>query len=155
LFEAVLAGLGQFGIITRAVVDLVPARALARVFQLSYTDNATFFHDFRKLIDRGEFDGAFNAWLPNGQGGFFYQLNAIKYFDPASPPDNDHLLRGLRVDPAAITVVTPDPPYLAQVEQIDFLIAFFRQLGLFDGVQHPWFDAFLPESQVERYVGEV
>lgn len=153
LFEAALAGLGQCGIITRAVVDLVPALPQARLFLLNYTDNATFFRELRVLLDRGEFDRLFNIWLPDASGGFIYQLNAVKYFDPASPPDDAQLLRGLSFDVSSSTV--SDSSYLDHVLNVDYLVDFLRQIGLWEGVQRPWFDVFLSESVIEQYVGEV
>jgi hypothetical protein len=39
LFEAALAGLGQCGIIARAIIDVVPALPLVQIFQIPYTDN--------------------------------------------------------------------------------------------------------------------
>jgi cytokinin dehydrogenase len=153
LFEAALAGLGQCGIITRAVVDLVPALPLVRVFQIVYADHAAFFQDLRTLLNRGELNEAFNVGIPNGAGGFGYQLNATKFFDPASPPDNNHLLRGLTVSPSAAQVV--DVPYLNYVLRVDGAIDFFKQIGLWNGVLHPWFDVFLPNETVEQYVGDV
>jgi cytokinin dehydrogenase len=153
LFEAALAGLGQCGIITRAIIDLVPAPALVRVFQITYTDTAAFFQDFRTLLNRGELNEAFNLAIPNGAGGFDYGLNAVAYFDPSSPPDNNHLLRGLTVSPSAAQVV--DVPYLNYVLRVDAGIDFLKQIGLWNGVLHPWFDVFLPNETAERYVGEV
>jgi cytokinin dehydrogenase len=153
LFEAALAGLGQCGIITRATVDLVPALPFVRVFQITYTDNAAFFKDLRILLNRGELDEAYNLAVPNGSGGFNYGLNAVKYFDPASPPDNAQLLRGLTVSPSAATVL--DVPYLNYVLRVDAGIDFLKQIGLWNGVLHPWFDVFLPNETVEQYVGDV
>jgi cytokinin dehydrogenase len=153
LFEAALAGLGQCGIITRATVDLVPAPAMARTYVLEYTDNATFFEDFRTLLDRGEFNDVFNMWFPDGNGGWLYQLNAVKFFDPRRPPNDARLLRGLN-RPASEAVAT-DSPYLNYVMRVDVVIDFFRQIGLWDNVAHPWFDVFLPDHSVERYVDEV
>jgi cytokinin dehydrogenase len=153
LFEAALAGLGQCAIITRAIVDLVPARQLARVFFINYTDNATFFSDFRRLLDRGEFDEAFNMWIPDGAGGLVYQLNLVKYYDPSSPPDNDQLLRGLSVAPSAAQVI--DLPYLDYVLRVDVLVDQLKAAGLWEGWQRPWFDVFLSNKVVERYVGDV
>lgn len=43
LFEAVLGGLGQFGIVTEATVRLVAAPAKVRGHELSYTDPSAFF----------------------------------------------------------------------------------------------------------------
>jgi len=153
LFEAALGGLGQCAIITRAVVDLVPARPLARVFFVNYTDNATFFADYRRLLNRGEFDEAFNMWIPNGAGGLAYQLNLVKYYAPSAPPDDDHLLRGLSVSPSAAQVV--DMPYLDYVLRIDALVDQLKAAGLWEGWQRPWFDVFLSNHVVEGFVGDV
>ncbi len=153
LFEVVRAGLGQCAIITRAVVDLIPAKTLVRVFQPSYTDNATFFADLRTLVAREEFRDILTMWAPNGTGGWVYGLSAVAYFDPATPPDAAFLLRGLSVDPANVPFV--DVPYLPYVLSVDTQIEGLIQEGLWDGVVHPWFDAFLPESAVERYIGDV
>jgi cytokinin dehydrogenase len=151
LFSAALAGLGQCGIIVRAIVDIVPAHPQSRVYLLTYSDNSTFFADFRKLLERGEFDGLYNVWVPDGSGGFVYQLNAIKNFDPATPPDDTHLLRGLHYSGAQIS----DSTYLDQVLTVDTLVDFLSSIGMFETLTHPWFDVFLPEDRVEAYVGDV
>jgi FAD/FMN-containing dehydrogenase len=153
LFESVLAGLGQYGIITKAVIDLVPARARARTYLLNYTDNATFFRDFRKLLRRGELERLYNMWIPDGSGGWVYQINAIKLFDLDQPPNDAHLLRDLQtgVSDAQIS----DTSYFDHALQVDMGIEFLKQIGLWEGVLHPWFDVFLPEQSTERYLAEV
>ena len=153
LFEAALGGLGQCAIITRAIVDLVPARRLARVFFINYTDNATFFADFRRLLERGELDEAYNMWIPDGARGLIYQLNLVKYYDPSAPPDDAVLLRGLNVSPSAATVV--DLPYRDYVLRVDALVDQLRAAALWEGWQRPWFDVFLSDSAVEQFLGEV
>jgi cytokinin dehydrogenase len=153
LFESVLAGLGQYGVITRAVVDLVPVKPMTRLYLINYTDSATFFVDFRKLLNRGEFGELYNQWLPDGAGGWIYQLNASVTFDPASPPNDASLLRDLNV--AVSDVQIQDIPYLQYIQRVDFGIEFLRENGLWDGVLHPWFDVFLPNESVEPYVDEV
>nr|CAB3475876.1 unnamed protein product [Digitaria exilis] len=50
LFDAVLGGLGQFGIITRARIPVVPAPARARWVRLLYTDAAALTGDQERLI---------------------------------------------------------------------------------------------------------
>lgn len=152
LFDHVLAGLGQCGIITRAVIDLVPAPKRARQWFLEYTDNATFFRDMRKLAERGEFDELYNLWLPDGSGGWIYQLNAIKFYDD-TPPNQARLLRNLNGTPGDPAFA--DNTYVEYILRIDGLIALYRQLGLWDNVLHPWFDIILPDRDVERYVNEV
>lgn len=153
LFEVMLGGLGQCGVITRAKVDLVPAKAMARTYQLHYLDNATFFRDLRTLVHRGELDGAFTLWVPNGTEGLAYQINAVAFFDPDQPPNNEHLLRGLSM-PAAAAVVT-ESSYLDWALRVDVLIDHYRLTMNWDELIKPWFDVWLNDAAVEQYVGEV
>jgi cytokinin dehydrogenase len=153
LFLVALGGLGQCGIITRAIIDMAPQAPQTRMFLLNYTDNATFFRDFRTLLRRGEFNDLSNLWVPDGNGGWIYQLNAVSYFDPANPPNNDHLLRGLSFDPTSVQVI--DNSYINYILRVDFQFDFLKAIGLWTGVMHPWFDVFLPDWSVERYVGDI
>ncbi len=152
LFELALAGLGQCGIITRAVVKLVPAPTSMRVYTIDYSSPAAFFADLRELLRRGELDDAYNFGVPDGAGGWIYQLTLAKKFEPGSPPNDNFLLRGLSVSPSAATV--SDVPFINYALRVDAAIEFFKQMGLWDGVSHPWFDVFLPERSVESYVTE-
>jgi len=151
LFEGVLAGLGQCGIVVRAVMDMIPAPTSARTFLLNYVDNAMFFDDLRTLLDREEFDGLYMIGAPDGGGGWVRQINAIKYHNGA-PPDPNVILRDLNLPPEAATI--QDTTYLDQVLAVDVIIDFFKSIGLWHGVLHPWYDAFLPEDEVEDFVGD-
>jgi cytokinin dehydrogenase len=153
LYEMALAGLGQCGIITRAVIDLVPAPPLVRVYTLNYTDNATFFSDLNELLERGELHDVYNFGAPDGAGGWIYQLTAAQPFEVGAPPNDAVLLRDLSL-PASAAEVT-DMPALDFALRVDSVIEFFKQIGLWDGVLHPWFDVFLPDHSVESYVGDV
>jgi cytokinin dehydrogenase len=151
LFDVVRAGLGQCALITRAWLDLVPAPPMARTYQLAYTDNATFFRDQRALLRRGELDRVFTLWAPAGDG-LIYILNAVKYFDPADPPDDGRLLRGLSVPPSA--AVRQDASYLDTVLAVDQVYAAYQAAG-WDRLIKPWFDVWLPDATVEPYIGAV
>jgi FAD/FMN-containing dehydrogenase len=151
LFDAVRAGLGQCALITRAWLDLVPAPPMARTYQLVYTDNASFFSDQRTLLRRGELDRIFTLWAPAGDA-LLYILNAVKYFDPAAPPDDQRLLRGLSVPPSA--AVKQDATYLDTVLAVDQVYAAYQAAG-WDRLIKPWFDVWLPDATVEQYIGAV
>ena len=152
LFEVLLGGLGQCGIITRATVDLVPAKSMVRTYQLHYVDNASFFRDIRTLAGRGELDGVFTLWVPESTG-FVHQINAVAFFDGSQPPDDQHLLRGLTV-PAAAAVVS-DSTYVDWAVRVDVLVDEFRLTMNWDELIKPWFDVWLNDRAVERYVGDV
>lgn len=144
LFEAVLAGLGQYGVITRATVDLVPAKPMVRSYTIPYADNEILFADLRMLLDRGEITDIWAQWLP---APF---IEAAQPFDPANPPDDTHLLRGLPTP-----IETKDRPFLEFAERVDDFIQELRETIDWDNLIKPWFNAWLPGSAAERYVGDV
>ena len=76
LFEAVLAGLGQCGVMTRAKIELVPAKQMARLYNPLYFDTATFFQDIRTLVDRNELSEVYNIWVPAPDGNGFVAAGA-------------------------------------------------------------------------------
>jgi FAD/FMN-containing dehydrogenase len=150
LFEAALGGLGQCGIIVRALVDLVPAHPKARTFLLHYLDAASFFADMRILFDRAEFDELYTVCMPPGSSTFVYQINATKFFTPGSPPDQAHLLRGLSL--AGTLAVPLDQNYYDYVTFVDRQVDLLRLLADWDRLLKPWFDVWLPDPVVEGFV---
>jgi cytokinin dehydrogenase len=153
LFEVMLAGLGQCGVITRAKMDLVPVKSMARLYTINHVNNAAFFNDFRTLINRGELDECYNLWVPFFGPTPAYQIQAVAYFDASQPPDTARLMRGLSVPHEDIQL--QDFTYLQWILSVDFQIDALRQLFAWDALIKPWFDVWLPESTVEQYVGEV
>ena len=66
LFNALRAGLGQVGIITRATLNLMPAPARVRRCQLFYADQATLTADQRKVLNERQFQHIQGKFIPNG-----------------------------------------------------------------------------------------
>lgn len=148
LFNAVLGGLGQCGVITRARIDMLPAPTRVRTYQLTYTDSAALFKDLRLLRDRGEVDKLYCLWQ-SIETNVSHQLHAHVYYDLDSPPHDTFVLR----DVSAAPVIT-DQTYLEHVLSDDSAIEGFRALG-YDSYIKPWFDVWLPDSSVESYVEHV
>ncbi|MFD0560619.1 FAD-binding protein [Kitasatospora saccharophila] len=94
LFKAALGGLGQCGIIVRAKLDLVPAQPEMRTYQFTYPTGDGAVGDLRTLTERGEVLGAYLTWAPAATS-FVGQLIISVPVTPGSPPDGEHLLRGL------------------------------------------------------------
>ncbi len=153
LFEAVLAGLGQFGIITEATVALTPAPATVRGYSIPYRDPAAFFADLRTLVRRDEVTEVYGDWWRPGEAGGTHHLNAFVFARPGERVDDAHLLRGLTVAPPAATV--RDAGYLEHVSRIDVAVAELRDRLGWDALAKPWVTAWLPDSGVEAVVGEV
>lgn len=113
LFHAVLGGLGQFGIITQAIIALEPAPTMVKWIRALYSDFSTFANDQEKLISsKNSFDyvegfviinrtGLLNNWRSSfrpkdpvqanqfvSEGRTLFCLEVAKYF---SPEESDHI----------------------------------------------------------------
>jgi len=151
LFEAARSGLGQFGLIVRARVRLVPAPPNARLYQAFYTSLQAFLSDLESLIDDGRFDTVQGFAVPDGAGGWLYQLETTKYFSPGDEPDDAALLSGLAFNPG--TQSAQDMAYFDYLNRLAPLVAFLRQIGVWD-FPHPWVNLFVPAANAQTLIGE-
>ena len=148
LFDAVLAGRGQCGVIVRAVLNLIPAPATVRFFDLLYVDLATFAADARTVVRDGRFDTLQGLVVPSPAGGWAYLLEATS----CSGRGDDALLAGLRDIRSEATI--SDMQFAAYAKRLDPIVAAQKASG--DWARpHPWFDAWLPDRHAEAYAGRV
>jgi cytokinin dehydrogenase len=149
LYDAVRAGLGQVGVITRATLKLIPAPEKARRYMRSYPDLRTLLADERLLAADNRFDAVQGAILPTPTGWTF-RLDALSYFSTDNPPDDNALLAGLSDDRSAAK-----PSTLSYVDYLNRLAALERLLRS-NGQwfhPHPWLTTFVGDSNVESVVG--
>jgi cytokinin dehydrogenase len=152
LFDAVLGGLGQVGILVRATIRLIPAPASARGYQLYYPDLGTYLGDQRQLLADGRFSSLQGQAVPAAGGGWEFFVDAAAYYSAPGAPDDAALLSGLRFDPAR-TVIT-DYSYLDWVNRLAPTVDFLKQIGAWY-LPHPWINLFLPDSRTEALVADV
>lgn len=147
LFDAVRAGLGQVGVITRATLRLVPAPAEVRRFVLAYGDLSALLRDERRLVADQRFDVVQGAAVPTPKGWSF-RLDAMKK-TPGSVPDDAPLLAGLSDDRPRIQASTL--PYIDYLGRLGALEQALRNNGQWF-FPHPWLTTFIGDSQVETFV---
>lgn len=152
LFAAVLAGLGQCGIVVRATIRLIPATTHARVFLLFYSDLSAFTRDQCLLIASERFNYVEGQVVPDISGGWRYMLEAASFYLPPDEPDNDRLLAGLSYSQG--TAQIEDKSYFDFANRLAPTVAFLKESGLWS-YPHPWLDLFVPGTAVDRYVGEI
>lgn len=152
LFNAVRAGLGQFGIVVRARVRLVPVPPKVRVYSALYTTAATFMADQEMLIDDGRFDYVEGSVQPAEGGGWAFALEAVKYFTPGAEPDDAAMLAGLSFVPG--TASSSDSDYFDFANRLAPVIDFLSQIGVWF-FPHPWLNLFLPGPAAPAFVEEV
>ncbi len=151
LFDAARSGLGQFGLIVRARVRLIAAPPNARLYHAFYSSLPAFLSDLEKLIDDGRFDTVQGFAVPDGSGGWLFQLETTKYFSPGDEPDDAALLSGLNFNPGTHTA--QDMTYFDYVNRLAPLVEFLRQIGVW-AFPHPWVNLFVPASNAQKLIGE-
>ncbi|MEV8377359.1 FAD-binding protein [Kribbella sp. NPDC056861] len=156
LFEAVLGGLGQFGIITKATVRLGAAPEKVTGYELAYPEIADFFHDFRTLLQRAEISEIYGDWWRPGEQGEVQHLSAFTFHSTEQPPDDQHVLRGLTPSAAETSAVEiSHADFLPHVARIDVAVDELNNSLDWGNLAKPWFTVWLPEETVEHYVTEV
>lgn len=153
LFEHVLAGLGQCGMIVKATLQLLPAQSHARVFHLVYPHLSALIQDQQLLLREHRFDFLAGHIQLTPQETWSYILEAVSFYTPSiAEPETEHLLKQLCFLPGSER--REETSYLAfsrrVVDQVDQL----KAMGIWQR-PHPWFDVFVPTSQIEQYVNEI
>jgi cytokinin dehydrogenase len=146
LFTSVLAGLGQYGIIVKATIRLIPARSHACVSRVFYPTLAALIHDADLAMRENRIDGmrGYIAVTPEDEWRYMLEFTTF-YASSTDQPDQARLFRGLN--------------FLHNSEQIE-------QMTYFDycnrvtpeeswNLTHPWLALFLPASTVADYVNAV
>lgn len=150
LFDAVRAGLAQCAIITRATLRLMRAPERVRRYLLSYPDLASLTADQRRALDEARFDQLQGAVVPDGAGGWRYQLEAGVFYDSSAPPDDKALLAGLADKREAVSDLAfgEDANAFARLEKL------LRSNGQWFN-PHPWLLTYLPGSNALEVASEV
>ncbi|NRQ30892.1 FAD-binding protein [Nonomuraea sp. NN258] len=150
LFDAVRAGLGQVGIITRATLRLTAAPAAVRRYQLVYSDLGTMLTDQRRLLDEARWDYLHGFAVPGREGGWTYLVDGSALFSDVAP-DDDAMLAGLADDRAKATIGTHD--YRAYTDRFTALENTLRDAGRWDS-PHPWLFTFVGASRAGAVLAE-
>ena len=151
LFEAVLGGAGQCGIIVRAKLRLVPARAQAKVYLLFYDDINLYVADQRMLLRDGRFNYLQGQVVRNDSNtAWRFMIEAAAYYTPPAEPNDDVLLAGLR----GTGLQTSVHSYRDWQFRLDPTVAFLKSLGVWQ-LPHPWVTLFFPASEAIGYMSDV
>lgn len=152
LFNSLLGGLGQFGLIVQATLPLIPAPTNARVYQLSYTSLQQYIADQDRVVIDGRFSYLEGQVVPNPSGtGWTYLLEAASYYMPPEFPNDSLLLSDLSPDGE---IVTSEFSYFDWQNRLAPVVASLQESGVWE-FPHPWLNLFLPSTQVESYIQTV
>jgi FAD/FMN-containing dehydrogenase len=152
LFDGVRAGLGQCGIVTRATLRLVRAPERIRRFQLFYPDLPSLAADQRRVLMEGRFDQLQGAILPDGSGGWRYQLDGAVSYGSGSVPDDKAVLAGLSDQRGAAVII--DLTYREDALAFEKFETLLRSKCQWFNPQ-PWLLTFLRGGNAERVAGDI
>lgn len=163
LFWAAIAGLGQFGIITRARLQLRRFKPMTRSYYLLYDDLRVFLEDAKRSMDSGKWDHLESWGAPCAQGTrpvagrrqvfarWFYPFHLTVEYDPASPPDDAKLLEGLR---PYENVYVDDCPTIDFLERMVPVFELWKRGGTWEHM-HPWIECILPWETAADCIEEI
>jgi len=150
LFGAVLAGLGQCGIIARATIRLVRAPSYVRVFRLPYPDLTTMLSDEVLLVEEERFDHVLGIVAVETDNSWSCSIEAASYHEAWGAAGSDTVLTsGLRCDLGAIK--TEDRSYLGWADRVSERVELLETMGVWD-LPHPCLDLFVPAPAVGELV---
>jgi FAD/FMN-containing dehydrogenase len=142
LFNAMLGGMGQCGIIVRAVMELVPAPTHVLFCTLSHTEWQSAIADLTLLVNDGRFSDLDGIASARADGGFTYNLACGAFHDAPNTPRESQLLAGLRFTSKTVRVITY-PEYYRRTPSIP------------SKLPHPWLHLCLPASKSVEFGNRV
>ncbi|KAF8403742.1 hypothetical protein HHK36_011846 [Tetracentron sinense] len=181
LFYSVLGGLGQFGIITHAIISLEPAPKMVKWIRVLYSDFSIFSRDQEHLISaENTFDyiegfveinrtGLLNNWGSsfkpqdplqasqfNSEGRTLFCLELAKTFNP---DEVDIMNQEIESFLSQLSYV-PFTLFISEVSYVEFLDRVhasemkLRAKGLWE-IPHPWLNLLIPKSKIHVFAEEV
>jgi cytokinin dehydrogenase len=163
LFDAVRAGMGQFGAITRARLKIRSHLPRFRSYYLLYDDLAILMKDLEMVMDDERFDFIESWCTPCPQGfkqvgdtrqafaEWFYPLHATIEIDGNSSAPGDEMLAGLKFYKH---IHTEEGDLVDFYARLDALFAIWKRAGFWE-YAHPWMECVLPWQTTPLYIGQV
>jgi len=111
LFNAMLAGLGQCGIIVKVVMALVAAPTHVLFFKLNYDDFQNASADLAFLAKEGRFNHLDGRGAAAPGGGVAYYVEGGAFYNAPNSPSEAPLLAGLRFASKTVSVMTYEQYY--------------------------------------------
>ena len=147
LFDMVLAGQGQCGVIVRAGLPLMPAPTYVVLHELTYTDLDAYLTDQLRLASEGHFDGQRGQLLRDQSGTWSFVIEIGKFFNPPNEPNIRALEGGLRFASAAAAV---------RMTYHDYLFRFETRGGVAAaGPPSPFITMWIPASATRTYLDNI
>jgi len=152
LFDMVLAGQGQCGVIVRAGLPLMPAPTHVAYHELTYTDLDAYLSDQLRLARDGLFDGQRGTMLRDQSGTWSFRIEIGKFFTPPNEPNMRALEADLHFASAAAPVRTTYRDYLFLLDTRGIPAG---AGGAGSGRPSPFITMWIPASATRAYLDNI
>jgi len=146
LFDMVLAGQGQCGVIVRAGLPLMPAPTHVVLHELTYTDLDAYLTDQLRLARDGRFDGQRGTMLRDQSGTWSFRIEIGKFFTSPNEPN----IRALEADLRFASAAEP-----VRMTYHDYLFRFETRGGVAPGRPSPFITMWIPASATRTYLDNI
>lgn len=163
MFDAVRAGMGQFGVITSATLKIRTHLPRFRSYYLLYDDLQVLLDDLKVVMTDERFDFLESWCVPCPQGfkqvgdtrqafaEWFYPLHATIEIDGKLTSPSNERLHGLKFYKH---VHTEEGDVIDFFGRLDPLFAIWKRGGFWE-YAHPWMECVLPWQTTPLYIGQV
>ncbi len=147
LFEMVLAGQGQCGVIVRARLRLMPAPSHVLLHELTYTNLDDYLADHLRLVREAHFDGQYGTIMRDESRTWRFVIEVGKFFTPPNEPN----IRALEGDLRFASAAAP-----ARMTYHDYLFRFeARNAALPAGRPSPFITMYISASATKDYLSNI
>ncbi|MGA3324883.1 MAG: FAD-binding protein [Terriglobia bacterium] len=163
LFDAARCGVGQFGVMTEAVLKVRRHGPRFRSFYLLYDDLAALLDDLKTVMNDARFDYLESWCVPCPQGfkkvagqrqpfaQWFFPLHATVETEGGEAPEAGGKLAGLKFYKH---IHTEDGEIAEFFTRLDNLFALWKRGGFWE-YAHPWMECVLPWHTTAMYISQV
>jgi len=169
LFHAAVAGYGQFGVITKVQIPLVPAFERTLTVQTLYNDLDEFIADLYTLLEDERYDGVQGFPRENSASAnaaftgvtfpvavdsdensdYVYMIEGSINYDVGAEPVLADLLQGLSHIPGSANLI--DTTYYEFITRLDPTVAFLKSIGIWQK-PHPKMSVYISRAKATAFI---
>lgn len=148
LFNAVLSGMGQYGIMISATIPLVTMKQQVTMYNISYREMEAFLSDQKRLFDLQVFDHL-KGFVRKKDDQWEYVIEAATYYDEQEDVNVSRALTQLSGDKTQQVMLYPE-----FINLVTGFVKLLRDAGMLDA-PHPWYNILMPEGGIKEHLEKV